>query len=90
MSNAELNRVRAQTFPPRRNNLVIRVQDRNVARRLIAKDVVLRSSVIHQRLITVHMIRRYVQHGCHCRMKVNYGFQLEAGKLNHVPTIIAR
>ena len=82
--------MRAQTIGPGRNDVVIGVQNRDVARRLIAKDVVLGGGVIHQRFVAIHVIRRDVQHGGHRRMKIHNRFQLKAGNLDDVPTVVAR
>ena len=87
---AELRHVRAQTIGPRRNDFVIRVQNRDVARCLIAKDVVLGGGIARQRFVAIHMIRRDIQHRGHRRMKIHDRFQLKAGKLNHIPPVVMR
>ena len=51
---------------------------RDIIRRLIAKDSVFRGRIVHQRIVTIQVIWRDVQHGGDGRMKINDRFQLKA------------
>ena len=88
--NTEPHHVRAQTIRPRGNDFIVSVKDRDIARRLIAKDVVFRCRVIKERFVTIHMVRSNVKHRRHRRMKIDDRFELKTRKLDHVPTVIAR
>ena len=82
--------MRAQTVSPGRNDFIVGVKDRDITRRLIAKDIVFSCRVIPERLVAIHMVRSYVKHGRHRRMKIDNRLQLKTRKLNHVPTVITR
>ena len=87
---AEANHARAQAAGPGRNDFVVRIQYRNIGRCLIHKDPLLCGGIVGQGFVTVHVIRRHVQHSRHGGMKIDDRLQLKARGLNHGPAIVAR